>query len=539
MFKQTIFFAAIFFWIIFSASQTSAQVASGKTILYIPIDTRPCNLKQTVEVAEKLGYKVLTPPTEFLGTGSLENQFGKPEELWRWLEDNAPGVQAAIISSDAMIYGSLVGSRQHNLSVEEILNRTEKFSDFKKNFPALPIYVFGTIMRTPTRGAANSTLEPEYYKQYGAAFFEYTALKDKQETEKISRKDEKQIAWLDYYIPNEYKEDWFMRREKNLNANKYLIDLTKAGAFEYFLVGCDDNSSFSQTHLESRRLSEYGKELGKTQFQVMSGADELGMLMLSRAINKNLNEIPFVTTFYNSGKGGETIPSYSNSKISADIDGAIFAAGGLPIPAAERADLVLAVNTNFDGKTFEAMSAKNISKPRKGTKTFMKLLSGLAEKNYPVGLVDIATANGADNALMEQMKNKSLQFKIKSYGGWNTATNSSGFLIGAGVLTKFLSEREKNSLLLTRYFDDWIYQANVRPILQNSLGNFPGQGNSMKLDEKFFPAKEKADELVADFAKKNLKLPQGISLKNISVNFTWNRLFEADISFDFSLPPSQ
>ena len=135
--------------------------------------------------------------------------------------------------------------------------------------------------------------------------------------------------------------------------------------------------------------------------------------MLSRAINKNLNEIPFVATKYNAGKGGETIPSYSNEKISADIEGAIFAAGGLPIPAFERADLVVAVNTNFDGKTFEATSAKNTLTPRKGTETFMKILNDFTEKNYPVGVVDIAFANGADNALMEQIKNQNLQFKIK------------------------------------------------------------------------------------------------------------------------------
>jgi len=353
---------------------------------------------------------------------------------------------------------------------------------------------------------------------YGTAFFEFTALKDKQEITKLNRNEKKQIAWLDYYIPAEHKEDWFNRREKNFNANKYLVDLVKSGAIEYFLIGCDDNAKFSQTHLESRHLEQYGKELGKTQFQVMSGADELGILMLSRAINKDLNEIPFVTTFYNAGKGGDTIPNYSNEKISVDIESAIFAAGGLPIPVADRADFVVAVNTNFDGKTFEAMSEKNNLTPRKGTKTFMKILNDLTEKNLPVGIADIAMANGADNALMEQIKNQNLQFKIKSYSGWNTPTNSSGFLIGAGVLTKFLTEHEKNSLLLTRYFDDWAYQANIRPIL-------PAEINSA--------TKLKAEELLKNFAEKNFVLPSGTTLKNISANFTWNRLFETDISFDY------
>ena len=530
--KQIIFFAVIFCWIFFSFAPVDAQIASGKKILYIPIDTRPCNYNQVAEVAEKLGYEVLMPPNEILGH---EKFHGDPDKIWQWLNDNAFGVQAAVISTDAMVYGSLIGSRQHNLSAEEILSRAEKFSDFKKNFPYLPIYAFGTIMRTPVEGATGSTLEPEYYQKYGKAFFEFTALKDKEEIQKLSRKEKKTVAWLDYYIPAEYKEDWFSRRDKNLNANKYFVDLTKNGAFEYFLVGCDDNAPFSQTHLESRRLAEYaGKNFSKTQFQVMSGADELGMLMVSRAVNKDLNEIPFITTFYSEGKGGETVPSYSNEKISTDVESAIFAVGGLPIPAAERADFVLAVNTNFDGKTFEAMSAKNTLTETKSTKNFLRLLNNLLEKNYPVGIIDIAFANGADNALMNSLKNQNLQFKINSYSGWNTPTNSSGFLIGAGVLTKFLNERDKNSLLLTRYFDDWAYQANVRRFLNDNINNFSGKGGTFNLDEKYSDAKIKADDMLKDFSEKNFRLPKNSTLKNISTNFTWNRFFEADISFDFA-----
>ena len=538
LFKQFIFleiFFGIFFCLIFFSTKVNAQFATEKTILYIPIDNRPCNLNQVVETAEKIGYKILTPPENILGHGSLDNQLGNPDELWTWLSDNASGVQAAVISSDAMLYGSLVGSRKHNLSEEEILNRVKKFSDFKKNFPYLPIYIFATVMRTPIEGNPATTLEPEYYKKYGRAIFEFTALKDKQEIAKISRKEQKQIDWLNYYIPNEVKEDWFARRDGNFNANKFLVDLMKNGTFEYLLIGCDDNSVFSQTHLESRRLAEYaGKFLAKSQFQVMSGADELGMLMISRAVNKNLNEIPFVATFFNVGKGGETIPSYSNEKISVDVEKAIFAAGGLPVPSPERADFILAVNTRRSGKTFEAMSEKNIPKQNKDTENFMKLLLGLVEKNYPVGVIDISFANGADNSLMQELKNKNLQFKIQSYGGWNTPTNASGFLIGEGVLTKFLTERDKNSLLLTRYLDDWIYQANVRPFLIKNLNSFSGEGSEWNLNEKYSETKIQADKKISDFAEKNIRLPKNFTLKNISAEFTWNRLFESNISFDFS-----
>ncbi len=535
MSKQFIFMAVIFFALIFSASITfAANVGQGKKILYIPIDNRPCNLKQTAEVAEKLGYEIITPPENFLGTGATPEKLGNPDELWNWLENNAAGVDAAVISTDAMIYGSLVGSRLHDLSAEKIMERAKKFEDFNKKFPYIPIYAFGTIMRTPT--AAGSSFEPEYYQTYGAMIWNYTRLKDKSEVEKLSRSEQKNFAKFESEIPAEFLSDWLGRRQKNYDANEYFINLASEGIFQYFLLGCDDNAPFSQTHLESRHLTEHAKNLnlGKTVCLVTSGADELGILMISRAVNKNLNQIPFVAVSYNEGKGKNTIPTYCNEIIGQSVSDAIIAAGGLEIPAPERADLVLAVNTNFNGKTFEASSSKNKIKPRRETKTFMKLLNNFLEKNYPVGIVDIATANGSDNALMNQLKEKNLQFKISAYGGWNTATNSSGFFIGAGVLTKFMNDYEKNSLLLTRYFDDWIYQANIRTQLTNGLiWTVPGEGNYSNLNEKREGLEKLTAELAEKFAAENILLPQKTSLKNIRAKFPWDRCFEADISFDF------
>jgi hypothetical protein len=105
------------------AAPAAEGPGAGKKIVYIPIDTRPVNDSQTVEVAEKLGYEVLVPPAEILGG---REDYGHPEELLQWLEKNAPGAQAAVVSTDAMVYGSLVGSRMHELTKEKIMARAEK-----------------------------------------------------------------------------------------------------------------------------------------------------------------------------------------------------------------------------------------------------------------------------------------------------------------------------------------------------------------------------------------------------------------------------
>ena len=517
----------IFFLLIALVIFTSTASAQGKKILYVPIDNRPVNLFQVVQAAEKLGYEILTPPDEILGS---KNFRGDPDKMWAWLEENAPQADCAVLSTDALIYGSLVASRLQDLDPPEIMARAQRFKTFDEKFPYLPIYAFGTIMRTP-RAANYSSSEPEYYRIYAAKFFQYTALLDKQEMNLLTSGDKRKLKKLETEIPKEYLDDWFDRRLENFNANKLFIEYTRAGVFEYFLLGCDDSAMFSQTHRESRKLTELSSDLGKTVVQVTSGADELGMLMIARAINKDRNFMPFVSVMYNGGKGAETFPTYSNEPIGISIDAAIIAAGGLKIPAPERADLVLAVNTRKNGKTFEASSAKNNLRLRGDLKTFLEIVEDFTAKNYPVAVVDISFANGADNSLMNQFKKDDLQYKIRAYGGWNTATNSSGFLIGAGVLTKFMDDKDVAELLTTRYLDDWGYQANIRNEVMGASYGIAGEGTPLDLKEKLPPLEKLLNEKMTAFATANLRLPNGWRLEDLKFTLPWQRTFECDSRF--------
>lgn len=375
-------------------------------------------------------------------------------------------------------------------------------------------------------------MEAPYYATHGARIFRYTALRDKEDMGEATGRDLREIKALEADIPDEYLTDCFGKRAKNYQANEYFIGLVRNGAFRYFLLGCDDSAIYSQTHKESRHLTKLAEDLGKTRVIVASGADELGMLMVARAINDMRRDIPFVYVSYNEGTGAETVPSYSNDRIDRDLAAAVTAVGGILIDSPERAELVLAVNTNYDGKTFAASSPRNKIKPRHGTETFMPILKDLVNRGYPVGLVDIATSNGADNALMNELKKADLQFKLRAYGGWNTATNSSGFLIGSGVLTKWMNENDIRSLLLTRYLDDWVYQSNVRQMITAKIWEIPGEIGKNFLDGKWAGANQETDRLMKQFAEENLKMPPGFVYHNLRVSLPWNRLFECDPKFD-------
>ena len=173
-------------WRIKHTATTAA--AQSKKILYVPIDNRPCNFYQVVQVAEKLGYEILTPPAEMLG--SRENH-GNWEGMWQWLYETAPQADFAVISTDALIYGSLVASRIQDLDPPEIMARAERFQAFDENFPFLTIYAFSTIMRTP-RGVSYPGLEPDYYATHGPQIAQYTALLDKQENDSKKLADQRE-----------------------------------------------------------------------------------------------------------------------------------------------------------------------------------------------------------------------------------------------------------------------------------------------------------------------------------------------------------
>ena len=346
--------------------------------------------------------------------------------------------------------------------------------------------------------------------------------------EGLSKRERKERAFLEELIPQKNLSDWLGRRQKNFTANKKLIELTRNNTFAYLVLGRDDNAPYSQTHMESRHLAELSQDLDKTQFQTMAGIDEMAMLLLARAVNHIRGEVPRVYTRYNWGRGPYTVPAYSDEKISISINDAIIAAGGETADTPKQADLVMMVNTNPNGKTYEANERNNDGKDREGTKYFVDLVSDYVKEGYPVGIADLAFANGSDNALMEQLKKRQLLFKIRAYSGWNTPTNSSGFLIGEGMLVRHMKQADVDELLLTRYLDDWAYQANVRNTIARQLTWLRGDGVYGSLDSKREAVSLRTQKMLSRFVADNL--PPFSSLAEIHVNFPWNRMFESDIT---------
>ena len=511
-----------------------AQGAARSKIIFIPHDDRPVSYHQTVEVVESAGYELLLPPKELLNSAT---DMGHPEELWQWLRENAPQARSAIIASDSLLYGGLIPSRKHEVSQEMLSARLDNFKKLRRANRKMHIYVFDSLMRTPSQGFVGNIEEPVYYEKYGADIFEYTRLLDKGDMGELSPEEKLKLRAAEKAIPEEYRKDWFDRRQKNLSATKRLMDLTKEGVIDYLILGRDDNAPLCQTHRENREILAYveKKKLPDSKFQSLPGIDEFNLLLLNRAINDLTGKVPSVCVRYGLGTGGDTVPAFSDEKIPDSLEAALKIVGGVKTYGPKRADLLLLVNTERQGRTLfvhnttptEADFVPDLTGDR-STKAFAQMVEEALAEGCPVGVADIKYANGADNALLHMLEQKKLLSRLQSYSGWNTATNSAGFALGTGLLAGKMGEAAREHLLAVRYLDDWAFQANVRSQVGTELvRNFGTYAYYYKLDDKQDFAERRSTELMREFAKAHIPW----SPADFTVKLPWLRMFECDVIF--------
>ena len=427
---------------LFSAATAAACAltclsVSAQTILLVPQDNRPVSLAYTVSTAERAGYQVLTPPESIL---SDSNYKGNADRVWSWVEDNISKSDAAILSTDTLIYGGLVDSRKHNESLATLQSRENRIELLHKNNPKIPLYGFGTIMRSPY--ASNSGVEPYYYGTYGTKIYQISILQDKQDQGTITDKEKAQLTSLKQSVPVEYLQDWFDRRQKNNTINKELIQDVKNNTFTYFCLGHDDSSEYSQSAMESRYLAKDAKGLKSTRYGSFPGADQLALLLIARYYVDSNKLHPTFGVIYPLGRGEETVPSYESQPIGKTIKEHIEAVNGT-ITDNSNPDVLLAINTPLFN-TKESGRFENFSMKKQSTIDFTDSIKKYVDQGIPVSIVDVYFNNGSDNTLMGLLSENDLLYKVAAYNGWNTASNTIGYAIAQAIL----SPNQKISLVI-------------------------------------------------------------------------------------------
>ena len=500
-----------------AAPSLAVSSKSRGTMVYVPMDTRPLCKDYTVATMQAAGWDVVVPPEELL---SSWDRNGQPDKLLEWLEQNSQEATVIVASADALIYGGLVDSRTHHIEPSVLQSRAERLLSLKKKGHSPDIYVFVTIMRSPKASAA--PVEPVYYQEWGGKLFRQGALLDKSELQDLSRKENKELQELNHTIPRHVIADFYGRRRTNIRTTELLLHGVESDSFNYLLVGRDDTSPLSQAHKEARYMSSLVNNFSNTKIRFFSGADQLGLVLLTQAANRLTYTTPLVYTEFGAGKGGATVPTYEDDTVAESAKQHIFAAGAFPSRNPATADFILMVNTPYNGKTLEASDAHNTGVADKNTKAFADKVQSYLEQGKKVIVSDSAYGNGADNALVKELFRRGLAYKVAAYGGWNTSGNSLGFALGQGMESPYYEGNAAKDLLTERYLDDWAYQANTRMDVYTNViwpNHMPNSG--------FTPEQKRiAEAAIKESIIKVAEPVLGNVVQEYDFKLPWSRMFE-------------
>lgn len=503
----------------FFETQVEAREKEKGAFIFIPLDDRPVCYSYPVKVMEAAGYKILTPPEKFLATRTTP---ADTEKLWKWLESRAEKVDAAVISTDALIYGGLVASRTHMLPMAALEAKVNRLKDLQMD-KDIRFYGFSTLMRTPRESYGN--VEPAYYSNVGPAIYRYSQLSDKSDLHAESLLEDFEVGAFERNLAKAHLKDWLDRRNKNMEVNRQLAMLARMGRFDYFAIGKDDNAPLSHTHMEARKISFSNADVSDESFQILPGVDQLGLLLLTRAANELSGTVPKVYQMYVEGVGPKTVPQYSDLPLGTSVPEQIIAAGGKIVYQPEAADVVLAINTPADGTMYDSTSLSNQYFASPANKRYIANLGKMLERGVNISLADVAFSNGGDNGFMNEMSLRGYTDKLSAYNGWNTADNTIGFAIAQGMLAPKIEKEKQLMLMRERVLDDWYYQSNARRLITDELEKAKKTEFKYTLNDMMPKVRKQAFDIMNRLAA-NYDITAGTKF---DVVFPWNRLFEVDI----------
>lgn len=387
-------------------------------ICFIPIDNRPVcyNLAKDIAAIDE-NIELFIPPREFLG--DLTRSAGV-NEIIEWIE-NIPECDAMVISLDTIAYGGLIPSRRSTDSLEDIKSRLKRLKPSLKN---KKVYAFSSIMRISNNNYNEE--EKEYWKDWGKKIFEYS------------------YSGVNDGIPQAILDDYLATRKRNFEINKTYLNW----GLNTLIFSKDDCAPKGFNVDEARELERLG---AKTK----TGADEIPLTLLARAIEKEIKVfVEFTEPDYK-----DCISNYEDVSIEKSVQGQLELGGFTQVQTREEADVILIVN-NFIEKQGEHVMGWTTQPFRK---TFIP-------PDKPYAIADVRYANGADNDFVEQLLPQIDLKNFYGYAGWNTSANTIGSLL-AGVKVRWnagkYNEAAFKRLQMIRFLDDWAYQANVRGMIEN------------------------------------------------------------------------
>ena len=444
-------------------------------IAFVPIDNRPvCYTlpKLIAQIDEEIEF--FLPERELLG--DLE-RIANIQGLFDWLK-GLPKLDALVVSLDTLAYGGLIPSRRCPETFDEVKSRVERLKEILQE-KECKIYAFSSIMRISNNNYNQE--EKAYWSKWGKKIFDYSF-----QTHKLGCE-----SCITNIIPSEILDDYIATRKRNFEINKIYLEWQKEGLFDTLIFSKDDCAEYGFNVQEAKFLEELG---GFTK----TGADEIPLSLLSRAIAGEIKICPI----FIEPNSKNLISNYEDVSIEKSVQGQIELAG-CKVVSEKDADILLYVN-NFIDHQGEIVMRVNTQSYSGDFKT----------PDIPYMIADVRFANGADNNFVKELFKNNLDNNFYGYSAWNTSANTLGSLI-CGAKVRYFAKKNNHDafkkLQITRFLDDWAYQANVRQTL------------SEPNVEKLITGMKEFEKVVENVLKTNI---------NVRYIYPWDRLFEVEVEFN-------
>lgn len=464
-------------------------------IAVIPIDNRPIcyDLIKDILAIDK-NIELFLPKIEHLGGLVSQSNIDEIFNFIEALED----IDYLIVSLDTIAYGGLVSSRRCDDSFEEIKKRIEKFKNLAKS-KAKKILAFSSVMRISNNNINEE--EKQYWAQWGKRIFDWSYYLHKSEIEKS-------YNCVHNIIPSEILQDYLDTRKRNFEINKIYLSWANEGFFDTLIFSKDDCAQYGLNVKEAQELENIIKNKNIKNAKIKTGADEIPLSLISRALSKNQNLK--IKPLFLEENSSNLISKYEDISIK-NCTLAQIELAGLNINI-NKPDLTILIN-NFKYEQGDLVLGDIInSNPNK-----------INFPKSPYFIADVNNANGADKNLIEQLFNQNLD-NFYGYCGYNTSANTLGCAIFCAIV-KYLAQKNKSynndaflKIQFIRLMDDWAYQAISRKFIRESAPDF-NQALEIKKEELNQNAKE-----IGKFL--------GYIPKQMTYSLPWNRSFEIRININ-------
>jgi hypothetical protein len=522
------------------AEQSPATVAlmpKKLRIALVPLDDRPVCLQYPQLMAGLAHAEVVAPPVPPLGRFTTP---GDPDAIARWLRDQDwRSIDALVVSIDMLAYGGLVASRVHAVGADVAVGRLSVLEEIRKTHPALPIYGFSVIMRlAPTADDINAA-----WREKLARYAELVSA-----TTTPAEVDE--VAALTRQIPAAALDDYRKARARNRRLNLAAVDLAGRKVLDYLVVSQDDARPRGM-HLADRAEITARVRHGALSARVgiQPGADEVAMLLLTRAVLEQRNLSPVVRVTYSSEQARTMVAPYEDRPLHDTVSFQIVAASGAEIVGTGHIDLHL----------FVFASRHDDGRPR----AFAAAVAESVRRGAPAIVADVdpkGDVQGASPDFTEALLAAKVFPGLYGYASWNTAGNTLGTAISHGLLAwagarlatrcssaAFTAMADAQvTFLLHRLLNDYAYQGVLRPVINDQLRAAGRDAAWVRTHSTEIVARieqglrPRLAEYTRQFAPGYVPPapgPTDIGVqvgepRNLQVRLPWSRTFEAAITFE-------